>query len=78
MLCSTVVITSRTQTSANTIRVKHSMTLFCLFEECECQNDEDGCVVGVAGRPTYHASPTILLMSLEQFNLDVVLLANIV
>ena len=38
---------------------------FCLFEEWEHQNDEDGCVVGVAGGPVYHASPTLLLMSVE-------------
>ena len=41
-------------------------TLFCLFEECKLQNDEDGCVVGMAGGPVYHASPTLLLMSVEE------------
>ena len=57
------------------------MTLFCLFEECEHEDDEDECgVVGVAGGLVYLASPTLLLMSVEeslQFNLDVVLLANV-
>ena len=56
-------------------------TLLCLFEQCECQNDEDGCVVGMAGGPVHHALPTLLLISVEesiQFNLNVVLLANIV
>ena len=48
------------------VRMIEQKTLFCLFEEWECQNDKDGCVVGVAGGPVYHASPTLLLVSVEK------------
>ena len=47
------------------VRMIEQKTLFCLFEEWERQNDEDECVVGMAGGPVYHASPTLLLMSVE-------------
>ena len=44
------------------VRMIEQKTLFSLFEKWERQNDKDGYVVGVAGGPVYHASPTLLLM----------------
>ena len=39
---------------------------YVCIEECEHENDEDGCVVVVSGELVDHASPTQLLMPVEE------------